>query len=130
MRPLGIRKVAGITAAAVALSTLGGFAELTGETGRAEAAAAQAVAAPAVGPSLAAHAAPSVVVAPADWAARDGRETRDAPQAISASRLAARRDPAVTVMPAHGLCLERVTYPEPELLAARAAQARAVRTID
>lgn len=90
MRPLGIRKVAGITAAAVALSTLGGFAELTGETGRAEAAAAQAVAAPAVGPSLAAHAAPSVVVAPADWAARDGRETRDTPEAISASRLSAR----------------------------------------
>ena len=79
------------------------------------------------------------------WLALPGRSTRS-PQEAAPARLAgegrravdwprqvltaARRDPAVTVMPAHGLCLERVTYPEPELLAARAAQARAVRTID
>ena len=57
----------------------------------------------------------------------EGRRAVDWPRQVLT---AARRDPAVTVMPAHGLCLERVTYPEPELLAARAAQARAVRTID
>jgi tRNA pseudouridine38-40 synthase len=37
------------------------------------------------------------------------------------------RDPAVRVVPAHGLSLEEVRYPEPELLAARAARARRVR---
>ncbi|WP_270887538.1 tRNA pseudouridine(38-40) synthase TruA [Pedococcus sp. 5OH_020] len=43
---------------------------------------------------------------------------------------AARRDPAVAVMPAHGLSLEEVIYPPDKELAARAAQARAVRTLD
>jgi tRNA pseudouridine38-40 synthase len=40
---------------------------------------------------------------------------------------AAARDPAVRVVPAHGLSLEEVRYPEPELLAARAARTRRVR---
>jgi tRNA pseudouridine38-40 synthase len=39
----------------------------------------------------------------------------------------AARDPAVRVVPAHGLSLEEVRYPEPELLAARAALTRRVR---
>lgn len=42
---------------------------------------------------------------------------------------AARRDPAVTVMPPHGLSLEEVVYPADADLAARAAQARTVRTL-
>jgi tRNA pseudouridine38-40 synthase len=37
------------------------------------------------------------------------------------------RDPAVRVVPAHGLSLEEVRYPEPELLAARAVLTRRVR---
>jgi tRNA pseudouridine38-40 synthase len=37
------------------------------------------------------------------------------------------RDPAVRVAPAHGLSLEEVRYPEPELLAARAVLTRRVR---
>jgi tRNA pseudouridine38-40 synthase len=41
---------------------------------------------------------------------------------------AAVRDPAVRVMPPHGLCLEEVGYPPPAALAARAADARALRT--
>jgi tRNA pseudouridine38-40 synthase len=44
--------------------------------------------------------------------------------------LAARvRDPAVAVMPAHGLSLEQVSYPPPEQLAERARQARSVRAL-
>lgn len=39
------------------------------------------------------------------------------------------RDPRVTVMPAHGLCLEEISYPPDDQLAARAGQARAVRTL-
>ena len=42
---------------------------------------------------------------------------------------AGRRDPAVTVMHAHGLTLEEVGYPPEEDLAARAREARAVRTL-
>jgi len=42
---------------------------------------------------------------------------------------AAVRDPAVAVMPPHGLSLEEVTYPRDEDLAARAEQARAVRSL-
>jgi tRNA pseudouridine38-40 synthase len=42
---------------------------------------------------------------------------------------AAVRDPAVAVMPPHGLSLEEVTYPPDEELAARAEQARAVRSL-
>jgi tRNA pseudouridine38-40 synthase len=41
---------------------------------------------------------------------------------------AAVRDPAVRVVPPHGLCLEEVGYPKPEELAARAAEARNRRT--
>ena len=41
----------------------------------------------------------------------------------------ARRDPAVAVMPAHGLSLEEVVYPADDDLASRAEQARAVRTL-
>jgi tRNA pseudouridine38-40 synthase len=40
-----------------------------------------------------------------------------------------RRDPAVAVMPPHGLSLEEVVYPPDDELAARARQARAVRTL-
>src|SRR5689334_23762974 len=38
-----------------------------------------------------------------------------------------RSDPAVRVVPPHGLCLEEVGYPPPEQLAARAAATRTVR---
>jgi tRNA pseudouridine38-40 synthase len=41
---------------------------------------------------------------------------------------AAVRDPGVQVVPAHGLCLEEVSYPEPGQLAARASLTRRVRT--
>ena len=40
------------------------------------------------------------------------------------------RDPAVRVVPPHGLCLEEVRYPEPDQLATRAALTRRVRTAD
>lgn len=40
------------------------------------------------------------------------------------------RDPRVTVMPAHGLSLEEVTYPADADLAARAVEARSTRTLD
>jgi len=36
----------------------------------------------------------------------------------------------ITVMPAHGLCLEEVGYPADDQLAARAVEARATRTLD
>jgi len=42
---------------------------------------------------------------------------------------AGRRDPAVGVMPPHGLSLEEVVYPDDSGLAARAAQSRAVRSL-
>jgi tRNA pseudouridine38-40 synthase len=41
---------------------------------------------------------------------------------------AAVRDPAVRVVPPHGLCLEEVGYPPPAELAARAATTRTLRT--
>ena len=41
---------------------------------------------------------------------------------------AAVRDPAVRVVPPHGLCLEEIGYPEPAALATRAAQTRNRRT--
>jgi tRNA pseudouridine38-40 synthase len=41
----------------------------------------------------------------------------------------ATRDPGVVVMPPHGLSLEQVVYPADEELAARAQEARAVRTL-
>lgn len=40
------------------------------------------------------------------------------------------RHPEVSVMPAHGLTLEEVGYPADDLLAARAQESRAVRTLD
>ncbi|HEY4598101.1 tRNA pseudouridine(38-40) synthase TruA, partial [Corynebacterium sp.] len=44
---------------------------------------------------------------------------------------AGRRDPGVQVMPAHGLCLEEILYPEGEdALAARDRESRAVRTLE
>jgi tRNA pseudouridine38-40 synthase len=42
---------------------------------------------------------------------------------------AAVRDPAVRVVPPHGLCLEEVGYPPADELAARAAAARRVRSL-
>jgi len=45
----------------------------------------------------------------------------------SAVLAAAVRDPAVRVVPPHGLCLEEVHYPEPSQLAGRAALTRRVR---
>ncbi len=45
-------------------------------------------------------------------------------------RAAGRRDPAVQVMPAHGLCLEEIVYPEgEERLAARDRESRSVRDL-
>ncbi|HLS46052.1 MAG TPA: tRNA pseudouridine(38-40) synthase TruA [Ornithinicoccus sp.] len=40
------------------------------------------------------------------------------------------RDPRVTVMPSHGLCLEEIVYPPDAELGTRAAQARSVRTLE
>jgi tRNA pseudouridine38-40 synthase len=54
----------------------------------------------------------------------DGRRPVDWPAEVLAGR---RRDPAVTVAPAHGLTLVRVEYPPDGQLAARAATARSVR---
>ncbi|GAB96091.1 tRNA pseudouridine synthase A [Kineosphaera limosa NBRC 100340] len=56
----------------------------------------------------------------------EGRREVDWPLAVLT---AGRRDPAVAVMPAHGLCLERVTYPPDDQLADRARQARAIRVL-
>jgi tRNA pseudouridine38-40 synthase len=56
----------------------------------------------------------------------EGRRPPGWPAAVLA---AAVRDPAVRVVPPHGLCLEEVGYPPPEQLAARAAAARTVRTV-
>ena len=55
----------------------------------------------------------------------EGRRPPGWPAAVLA---AAVRDPAVRVVPPHGLCLEEVGYPPPEQLAARAAATRTVRT--
>lgn len=59
-------------------------------------------------------------------AAGDGRRTVEWPGQVLT---AAVRDSGVHVAPAHGLCLEEVTYPEPGELAARAAATRRVRTL-
>lgn len=56
----------------------------------------------------------------------DGRRPAEWPAQVLAAR---RRDPAVSVMPAHGLSLEEVVYPADDELATRAEQARAVRTL-
>ena len=55
----------------------------------------------------------------------EGRRPADWPAAVLA---AAVRDPAVRVVPPHGLCLEEVGYPEPEELAARVTETRQRRT--
>ena len=51
-------------------------------------------------------------------------EGRRPPGWLAAVLAAAVRDPAVRVLPPHGLCLEEVGYPPPAELAARAAQTR------
>jgi len=56
----------------------------------------------------------------------EGRRPPDWPAAVLA---AAVRDPAVRVVPPHGLCLEEVGYPPAEELAARATATRRVRTL-
>jgi tRNA pseudouridine38-40 synthase len=55
----------------------------------------------------------------------EGRRPPAWPAAVLA---AAVRDPAVRVVPPHGLCLEEVRYPPPGQLAARALAARTTRT--
>ena len=56
----------------------------------------------------------------------DGRRDAAWPAAVLARAV---RDPGVGVVAPHGLCLEEVVYPPDAELAARAAQARAVRTL-
>jgi len=56
----------------------------------------------------------------------EGRRPREWPAQVLR---AAVRDPGVVVMPPHGLSLEEVVYPPEDRLAARAHEARAVRTI-
>ncbi|WP_425440337.1 tRNA pseudouridine(38-40) synthase TruA [Phycicoccus duodecadis] len=56
----------------------------------------------------------------------EGRRPREWPAQVLTAGV---RDPAVKVMPAHGLSLEEVTYPADDELAARAREARAVRTL-
>jgi tRNA pseudouridine38-40 synthase len=55
----------------------------------------------------------------------EGRRPPGWPAALLA---AAVRDPAVQVMPPHGLCLEEIGYPPDEALAARAGEARRLRS--
>ena len=55
-----------------------------------------------------------------------GRADAAFPREVLASRA---RDPRVTVMPAHGLSLEEVTYPADSELAARAREARSTRAL-
>jgi tRNA pseudouridine38-40 synthase len=54
----------------------------------------------------------------------EGRRTTEWPATVLAT---ATKDPAVLVMPAHGLTLEEVAYPPPEELAARVEATRVVR---
>ena len=56
----------------------------------------------------------------------EGRRPPGWPAAVLA---AAVRDPAVRVVPPHGLCLEEVGYPPTDELAARAVAARRLRTV-
>jgi tRNA pseudouridine38-40 synthase len=56
----------------------------------------------------------------------EGRRPPSWPAAVLA---AAVRDPAVRVVPPHGLCLEEVGYPPTDELAARAVAARRLRTV-
>ncbi|WP_127571492.1 tRNA pseudouridine(38-40) synthase TruA [Georgenia faecalis] len=62
----------------------------------------------------------------AHLAVGEGRRGVEWPREVLA---AGRRDPAVTVAPARGLTLEEVGYPDDVHLAARALEARAVRTL-
>lgn len=57
----------------------------------------------------------------------EGRRPVEWPRQVLDAR---RRDPAVTVMPAHGLCLEEITYPTEDEWGLRAQQARARRALD
>ena len=54
----------------------------------------------------------------------EGRRDPQWPAAVLAAGV---RDPGVLVVPAHGLCLEEVSYPPDEALAERAAETRRVR---
>jgi tRNA pseudouridine38-40 synthase len=56
----------------------------------------------------------------------DGRRPVDWPSEVLARR---QRDPAVVVVPPHGLTIEEVRYPPDHLLTQRAQQARAVRAL-
>ncbi|MBO3129740.1 tRNA pseudouridine(38-40) synthase TruA [Dermatophilus congolensis] len=56
----------------------------------------------------------------------EGKQTTDWPALVLGEH---RRNPAVTVMPPHGLCLEEVRYPADHQLSARAAAARCVRQL-
>lgn len=56
----------------------------------------------------------------------DGRRPAEFPAEVLASRI---RHPGVNVVPPHGLSLEEVRYPGPGDLAARAAEARRIRTL-
>ncbi len=55
----------------------------------------------------------------------EGRRTTAWPAEVLAAEV---RDPAVLVVPAHGLCLEEVAYPPDDELEARARETRTVRT--
>lgn len=56
--------------------------------------------------------------------------SRQRPEWIGQLLSRTRRDGAITVMPAAGLCLEEVGYPPDGQLALRASQSRATRTLD
>jgi tRNA pseudouridine38-40 synthase len=56
----------------------------------------------------------------------EGKRDANWPAQVLSSR---DRDPAVAVVPPHGLTLEEVGYPAVDLLAARARESRTVRTI-
>lgn len=56
-------------------------------------------------------------------------EGRHSPDWAATILTAGARDPAVVVVPAHGLALEEVAYPPDEELAAQAERARAIRTL-
>ena len=56
----------------------------------------------------------------------EGRRPRGWPAQVLR---ATRRDPAVAVMPPHGLSLEEVVYPDADALAARAVESRSVRSL-
>jgi len=57
----------------------------------------------------------------------DGSRSPEWPGEVLAAR---QRDPAVRVLPAHGLCLDEVGYPPPAAMADRAAATRRVRSLD